>query len=128
MARLSDLVNVNINRNVIKVQGAEIPVIFTMESFAHIEEAYGKKYHVFEKDLHKTMTKKNIVMGKSETKIMYALIYAMIRTAGTECTLEEIKGAIPLNDVPGIFQATLDIFNNQNFQQSDMEKIKKEKK
>jgi hypothetical protein len=128
MARLSDLVNVNINRNVIHIQGKEIPVIFTMESFAHIEEATGEQYHVFEQDINQMLGKGTVTLGIKETKMMYALIYAMVRTADTECTPEQIKGAIPLNDLPGIFQVALDIFNNQNFQASDMEKIKQEKK
>ena len=33
MARLSDLVNVNITRNSIKIQGVSIPVIFTLNLF-----------------------------------------------------------------------------------------------
>ena len=41
MARLSDLVNVNINLNKIKIQGVDIPVIFTFESFPYVEESYG---------------------------------------------------------------------------------------
>ena len=49
MARLSDLVNVNINLNKIKIQGVDIPVIFTFESFPYVEESYGKPYHEFEK-------------------------------------------------------------------------------
>ncbi len=36
MARLSDLVNVNITRNSIKIQGVSIPVIFTFESFPYL--------------------------------------------------------------------------------------------
>ena len=33
MARLSDLVNVNITRNSIKIQGVTIPVVFTLNLF-----------------------------------------------------------------------------------------------
>lgn len=128
MARLSDLVNVNINRNVIKIQGVEIPVIFTFKSFPYIEEAYGKPYDVFEKDMNGMLKNGKVVLGKKEIKLMNALIYAMMRSGGTDCTLAEIEGAIPLSDLAGIFQAALDIFNNQNFQVVDMERIKQEKK
>lgn len=128
MARLSDLVNVDINRNTIKIQKAEIPVIFTMESFPYLEEAYGKPYHEFQKEMNDMLKTGTVTMGKNETKLMYILIYSMVRSGGTECTLNEIKGSIPLNDLPDIFQSVFEIFNNQDFQTEDMEKLKQEKK
>ncbi|MDR9793611.1 hypothetical protein Q8A72_11625 [Aeribacillus pallidus] len=128
MAKLSDLVNVNINRDVIQIQGVDIPVIFTMKSFPYVEEAYGKPYHIFEKDLNRMLAKGKVTIGKNEIKLMNALIYAMVRSGGTECTPKELEGAIPLSDLPGIFQTVLSIFNNQMFQKEDMDKIKTEKK
>lgn len=128
MARLSDLVNVNINRNTIKIQGVDIPVIFTFSSFPYLEEAYGKPYHIFEKDINQMLRSGKVRLGKKEIKLMNALIYAMVRSAGTDCTLAEIEGSIPLSDLGNIFQTALEIFNNANFQNSDMEKIKTEKK
>ncbi|MED0902501.1 hypothetical protein COI73_29795 [Bacillus cereus] len=128
MARLSDLVNVNINRNTIKIQGVHIPVIFSMTSFAYIQEAYGKEYHIFEKELHDMLKTGSVVVGTKETKLMYTLIYGMMRSAGTECTPQEVESSIPLSDLQHVFQSALDIFNNQNFQGSDMEKLKKDEK
>lgn len=128
MAKLRDLVNVNINRNVIKIQGTEIPVIFTFKSFPYLEEAYGKPYHVFEKDLNRMMKKGKVQLGKNEIRLMNALIYAMIRSGGTEATVHEVENSIPLSDLPAIFDTVLNIFNNQIFQQSDAEKVKTEKK
>ncbi|USK91494.1 hypothetical protein [Rossellomorea marisflavi] len=128
MARLSDLVNVNINRNTITIQGVQIPVIFTFKSFPYVEEAYGKPYEVFEKDINHMLRNGKLSLGKNEIRLMNALIYAMVRSGGTDCTISEIESSIPLHDLPNIFQVTLDIFNNQNFQQSDMAKIKTEKK
>lgn len=128
MAKLSDLVNVNINRDSINIQGVTIPVIFTFKSFLFIEEAYGKPYHIFEKDVNRMLAKKQVTLGKNEVRLMNALIYAMVKSAGTDCTPFEIENAIPLHDLPGVFQTVLDIFSNQNFQKSDMEKIKSEKK
>lgn len=128
MAKLSDLVNVNINRDTIKIQGVDIPVIFTMKSFPYVEEAYGKPYHLFEKDLNRMLQKGKVRLGKKEIKLMSALIYAMVRSGGTECTPQELEGAVPIQDLPDIFQTVLNIFNNQMFQKSDMEKIKTEKK
>lgn len=128
MAKLRDLVNVNINRNVISIQGVEIPVIFTFQSFPYVEQAYGKGYHEFEKDLNRMMKRRNIVMGNSEIKLMNSLIYAMIRSGGTDATLYEIENAIPLSDLPAIFQTVMDIFSRQIFQAEDIKKIKTEKK
>lgn len=128
MARLSDLVNVNINVNTIKIQGVEIPVVFTFESFHYVEESYGKEYHEFEKEMNEMMKKGQFSLGEKEAKLMRSLIYAMIRSGGTECTPEEIKNAIPLYDLPDIFQVVFQIFSGQTFQYSDMEKLKQEKK
>lgn len=128
MAKLSDLVNVNINRDTIKIQGVDIPVIFTMKSFPFVEEAYGKPYHIFEKDLNRMLQKGNIRLGKNEIKLMSALIYAMVRSGGTECTPKELEGSIPISDLSGVFQTVLNIFNNQMFQKEDMDKMKTEKK
>lgn len=128
MAKLSDLVNVNINQNAINIQGVVIPVIFTFKSFPYVEEAYGKPYHEFEKDINQMLENKQITLGENETKLMNALIYAMVKAGGTDCTPKEIENAIPISDLPGIFQTVLDIFSNQNFQKSDIEKIKTEKK
>ncbi|MFY4685294.1 hypothetical protein [Bacillus anthracis] len=128
MARLSDLVNVDINLNKIKIQGVEIPVIFTFESFPYVEESYGKPYHEFEKEMNEMLAKGEFSLGEQEAKLMRSLIYAMVRSGGTECTPTEIKNAIPLYDMPGIFQVVFEIFNGQNFQIEDMEKLKKEKK
>lgn len=128
MAKLSDLVNVNINRDTIQIQGVAIPVVFTMKSFPYVEEAYGKPYHIFERDLNRMLKKEKVRLGRNETRLMSALIYAMVRSGGTECTPKELEGAIPLADLPDIFQKVLDIFNNQMFQREDVEKIKTEKK
>jgi hypothetical protein len=128
MARLSDLVNVDINRNTIKIQGVQIPVIFTFKSFPYVEEAYGKSYGTFEQEMHKMMENGQITLGKKEIKLMHALIYAMVRSGGTDCTISEIENAIPLTDLPDIFQVAIDLFNNQNFQKTDMDKLKTEKK
>ncbi|HDR7876502.1 hypothetical protein [Bacillus mobilis] len=128
MSRLSDLVNVEININKIKVQGVELPVIFTFESFPYVEESYGKSYNEFEKEMNQMLEKGSFSFGEKEAKLMRSLIYAMVRSGGTECTPLEIKNAIPLYDIPDIFRVVFDIFNGQNFQHADMEKLKKDEK
>ena len=128
MNKLSNLVNVKINQETIQIQGVKIPVIFTFASFPYIEEAYGEEYGVFEKEVNAMLKNGQLTLGRKEVKLMNALIYAMVMSGGTECTPEEIENSIPLSDLPAIFQTTLNIFNNQNFQFADMEKIKTEKK
>lgn len=66
MARLSDLVNVNITRNSIKIQGVSIPVIFTFESFPYVEEAFGTPYHEFEKEMNDMLRKGQFSLGENE--------------------------------------------------------------
>ncbi|WP_371069141.1 hypothetical protein [Sediminibacillus sp. JSM 1682029] len=128
MAKLSELVNVNANRDTIKIQGVDIPVIFTFKSFPYVEEAYGKSYEVFEKDINRMLKQGKITLGKKEIKLMNALIYAMVKSAGTDCTPYEIENAIPIDDLPDIFTVAFDLFQGQSFQNSDMEKLKTEKK
>lgn len=130
MAKLSDLVNVNINRDEIKIQDAKIPIVFTMLAFPFLEEAYGKSYVEFERDLHRifTQNKGEIRMGKEELHLMQALIYAMVRAGGTECTPGELMSAIPPNDLPGIFQKAMVVFMRQKFQDADMELLTDKKK
>lgn len=128
MAKLRDLVNVDINRDEIKIQGQSIPVIFTFKSFSYVEEAYGKQYHKFENDMNNMMKTGKVVLGKKEIKLMNALIYAMVRSGGTDCTPYELENSIPLQDLPGIFEVAFKIFNNQNFQIDDQKKMKTEKK
>jgi hypothetical protein len=99
-----------------------------MKSFPYIEEAYGKPYHIFEKDINRMLQKGRLTLGKKEVRLMNALIYAMVRSGGTDCTPSEIENAIPLSDLPDIFKTVFNIFNNQMFQKEDMDKIKTEKK
>ena len=122
MSKLSDLVNVNINRDEIKIQNVKIPIVFTMLALPYLEDAYGKNYVEFERDLHRIFTKSKgeIRMGKDELNIMQALIYAMVRGGGTECTPEELMSSIPPNDLPEIFQKALGVFMRQKFQDTDV--------
>lgn len=128
MARLRDLVNVNINRDTIQIQGVEIPIIFTFKSFPYVEQAYKKPYHIFEKDLNRMMGREKVKLGRNETRLMHALIYAMVRSGGTDCTPYELENSIPLSDLPEIFKKVISVFQNQIFQASDQKKIKTEKK
>lgn len=128
MTKLSDLIDIKINQDTIKIQGVKIPVLFTFTAFPLVEEAYGKEYGIFEKELNNMLKDGKVVLGKKEVKLMNALIYAMVKSAGTDCTPYEIETSIPPSDLPAIFQKVLGIFNNQNFQFTDMEKLKTEKK
>ena len=92
-----------------------------------MEEAFGTPYHEFEKEMNNMLAKGQFSLGENEAKLMRALIYAMVRSGGTECTLDELKGAIPMNELPDIFIVVYEIFSGQTFQHSDMEKLKQEK-
>lgn len=128
MAKLKDLVHVGINQDTIKIQGVDIPVIFTMQSFEYVEEAYGAKYAEFEADVNAMLAKGEFRLGKNEIRLMTSLVFAMVRSGGTECTPKELEESIPLHDLPDIFKVAMRIFNDQNFQKSDYEKIKTGKK
>ena len=127
MAKLSDLINTGINTEVVRIQGVEIPIMFAMDTFNYVQSAYGKPYKIFEQDLNRMLMKKGgkVHLGNNEMKIMYALIYGMVRTGGTECTLQEIRGGTPIKDLQEIFQKVLDVFNEQDFQIKDMNRLKR---
>ena len=63
MAKLRDLVNVNINRSTIKIQGISIPVVFSMQSFPFVEEAYGKPYEEFENEINQMLRNGKVSLG-----------------------------------------------------------------
>lgn len=129
MPKLSDLINTEINKDTIKIQGVSIPVMFTMETFNYVQAGYGKSYPVFERDLNQMLTAAGgkVKVGNREMKIMYSLIYGMVKTAGTDCTMQEIRGGIPIQDLQDIFQTVLDIFQEQDFQQKDIKKFRQSK-
>ncbi|MBC2238322.1 hypothetical protein [Listeria innocua] len=128
MAKLKDLVNVNINRDVIQIQGADIPIKFTMETFAHIGDNYEGGYTKFEKDMNKMLSAKNTELIGGNITIMRLLVYGMVRSGGTECTLEELEDSIVVNELVSVYQKALSIFTGQNFQGKDMKRIKSGKK
>lgn len=128
MPKLSDLVNVKANEDVIHIQGKIIPVSFTMESIQYVQEAYNKPYKYFVKDMEKLLNKGQFTLGNKEIKVMYAIIYAMIRTGGTECTPQEVRGAVMVEDLPNVFRAAYKVFKNKDFQVQDLEKFKSKKK
>ncbi|TYV04632.1 hypothetical protein [Listeria monocytogenes] len=128
MAKLKDLVNVNINRDVIQIQGADIPIKFTMETFAHIGDNYEGGYTKFEKDMNKMLSAKNTELIGGNITIMRLLVYGMVRSGGTECTLEELEDSIVVNELVSVYQKALSIFTGQNFQSKDMKRIKSGKK
>lgn len=129
MARLSDLVKKQaIQKKVITIQGIDIPATFTMESLEYIQEGYGASYAQFEKDMNEMLSKEKVRMGKKELKLVRSLIYAMINSAGVECTMEELTERIPFQEIPDVYKQALDIFLEENFQESDAKKIKKQKK
>ena len=129
MARLSDLVNTSYNKRHIVIQGTEIPVAFTFASFEYVQEAYGKSYEEFEDEMNRMLNNPNgITLDKQTIKLMTSLIYSMIRSGGHECTPEEVMNSIPQSELVPIFETSLEIFNDQNFQKEDEEKIKQTKK
>ncbi|EUJ41978.1 hypothetical protein [Brochothrix campestris] len=121
MAKLSDLVNVSHNSDVVTIQKAEIPISFGMESMEYIGDVYGE-YAQFERDINEFLKEGTITFKSSTLKIIRALIYGMVRSGGTECTPEELNASMPFNTLPAIFETCLDVFTRQNFQESDLKK------
>ncbi|HCT7954077.1 TPA: hypothetical protein RD661_002530 [Enterococcus faecalis] len=128
MAKLRDLVNVNVNVEHIKIQGEKIPIMFSMSALDYIQEAYGKPYPVFERDLNNMMKQKQVTLRGNELKLIRSLMYGMVRAGGTECTIKELEGAIAINEIVSAYETVMDVFMNGNFQQKDLETVKKQPK
>ncbi|MBF0021166.1 hypothetical protein HAX41_13605 [Enterococcus faecalis] len=128
MAKLRDLVNVNVNVDHIKIQGEKIPIMFSMSALDYIQEAYGKPYPVFERDLNNMMKQKQVTLRGNELKLIRSLMYGMVRAGGTECTIKELEGAIAINEIVSAYETVMDVFMNGNFQQKDLETVKKQPK
>lgn len=128
MAKLRDLVNVEANIDHIVIQNTEIPVMFSMASLDFIQEAYGKPYPVFEKDLNKMMVQKQITLTGNELKLVRSLIYGMVRAGGTECTVKELEGAITIHEIVKVYETIMNVFMSSNFQEKDLETLKKPRK
>ena len=123
MARLKDLVNVELNTDYIKIQNEIIPINFGMDAMEYIADVYGEDYSVFEKDLNEEFAdKENIQATRKNMKIIRSLIYGMVRSGGTECTPEELQRSIPFSQVTKIYQICLDVFMSQNFEEQDLKK------
>ncbi|MCQ6405537.1 hypothetical protein NPM08_33480, partial [Bacillus cereus] len=65
--------------------------MLTFEYFPYVDEGFGTPYHEFEKEMNDMIAKGQFSLAENEAKLMRALIYEMLRSGGTECTLDEIK-------------------------------------
>lgn len=123
MARLKDLVDVNLNVDHIKIQNESIPINFGMDAMEYIADIYGEDYSVFEKDLNTEFVGKEVIQAnRKNMKIIRSLIYGMVRSGGTECTPEELQTAIPFSQVTDVYQTCLNVFMSQNFEEQDLKK------
>lgn len=123
MARLKDLVDIELNIDHIKIQNEQIPISFGMDAMEYIADVYGEDYSVFEKDLNSEFAGKEVIVAnRKNMKIIRALIYGMVRSGGTECTPEELQRSIPFSQVTSIYQVCLDVFMSQNFEDKDLKK------
>lgn len=123
MARLKDLIDVNLNMNVVTIQDTPIPIHFGMDAMEFIADVYGEDYSVFERDLSNEFVGKTVIKAsRTNMKIIRALIYGMIRSGGTECTPNELQRSIPFGDLPKIYEECLKVFMSQNFDAGDLKK------
>ncbi|MBC1548268.1 hypothetical protein HCJ27_14300, partial [Listeria sp. FSL L7-1435] len=77
---------------------------------------------------NKMLSSKNTKLIGGNVTIMRLLVYGMVRSGGTECTLEELENSIAINELVSVYQKALSIFAGQNFQSEDMKRIKSGKK
>ena len=128
MAKLRDLANVDVNVDYIDIQGEKIPIMFSMSALDFIQEAYGKPYPVFERDLNNMLKQGKVLLTGNELKLIRSLMYGMVRAGGTECTIKELEGAIAINEIVSAYETVMGVFMNGNFQQKDLETVKKQPK
>lgn len=127
MAKLSDLISTKGKKRTITIQGVKIPVNFNMMTLEYVAEAYGKSFSQFEKDLNILMKRKTVQMGTKELKLINSLIYGVVRSGGTETTLEELAGSIGFNEIQSVWSDAMAVFNDSYFQPEDISKLKDNK-
>ncbi len=99
--------------------------MFSMSALDYIQEAYGKPYPIFEKNLNQMLQKDQVTLRGNELKIIRSLMYGMVRAGGTECTIKELEGAIAINEIVSAYETVMDVFVNGNFQQKRFRNSKK---
>ena len=127
MAKLRDLVNVNINVDYLEIQGEKFYYVFNV-SIRLYSRSLWKAVSYFEKDLNQMLQKDQVTLRGNELKIIRSLMYGMVRAGGTECTIKELEGAIAINEIVSAYETVMDVFVNGNFQQKDLETVKSNRK
>lgn len=127
MAKLKDLIDTKNGSKTITIQEVKIPVTFNMGTLEYVADAYGKSFSQFEKDLNILMKRKTVQMGNKEIKLVNSLIYGIVRSGGTETTLEELTNSIGFNEIQSVWSDAMDVFNDGYFQQDDVSKLKDNK-
>lgn len=128
MANFSDLVNTNLNKDVVTIQGKEFPIFFDFHAVNLIPKFYGKPYKVFEMDVNKMMKNKRVTLGQNETRLLYALICAMINSGGNKATIDEVRGALSFENLVEITPVVLELFQRQTTQKKDIDRLKTDSK
>ncbi|WP_261809553.1 hypothetical protein [Levilactobacillus humaensis] len=123
MAKLKDLLPKVSKQETITIQGVEIPIAFTMKSMDYVQEAYGKSFAGFQSDFDKMLKKKTQTLDTAGLKLVNALIYAMVRSGGTETTPDELMNAIGFDDLKPIYEKAMNVFSASAFQPEDAEKL-----
>lgn len=131
MAKLSDYgINVDEFKSaaIVKIQGQDFPIAFTMETMEYVADIYDQDYAIFERDTNAMIQKKDGQMLTSELtpsdlKIMRTLVYSMLRTGGLDEDADTIMKFLGMsNDILGVYGVCMEIFSNQTFQVEDLKK------
>lgn len=126
MTKLSDLVAIPTTKTIqfTDFSGKEvaIPAALTFDSISAIENAYGKNYATFEKDLNVLLKRKQFKRDDKSMKLIWSLVYGLFIGGGVDCTYNEMNQAIPFTELPTVLEQSLEIINTQGFQESDLKK------
>lgn len=126
MSRLKDLLPELKEDNFIEIMGVKIPIRFNMMTLSYIEEASGKPFSELENQLSK-FDGDDTEINSEMLEMMSALLYAVVKTGGTETTPNELMNAIPtVNDTITIFEQVVELFDASYFQEEDTDKLKNE--
>lgn len=125
MSKLTELLpDLAQDENYIEIVGIHIPIKFNMMTLSYIEDAYGKPFGEMEAKLKEYDGDSNS-LNADMVKLMSAMLYGVVRTGGTETTVDELMSAFPsLDETISAFDKVSVLFEKSYFQTEDTNKLK----
>lgn len=129
MSKLTDYVPAlqeDDEKGYIKINGGKVPIKFTMQTMHYVSKVYGAPFQKMSSDMNKLTGAEATPLNPKFMRIMRALLYGMVHSAGVETTPDELINAIPVREMESVLTDVLEFFQANYFQAEDANKIKED--